>query len=93
MSKKSEKKVLVIPLSRAYRSPNWRRSEKTVFYLKKFIKKAFKESKDIKIEPVINEEIWRRGSKTPPKKIVVEVEIDEEKNLHVKPVKEESENP
>jgi large subunit ribosomal protein L31e len=72
-----EERIYTIPLGRAWIAPRYRRAEKAISVLRKFVKRHMKPSKTL-IEPSVNEEIWRNGAYNPPRKIRVRLSKDDE---------------
>jgi large subunit ribosomal protein L31e len=70
-------RVYTVPLKDArYVAPN-RRASKAIRILKKFIERHLKAG-SIVILPEVNEKIWERGIKKPPRKIRVKASKDED---------------
>ncbi|MBR9683285.1 50S ribosomal protein L31e [Candidatus Woesearchaeota archaeon] len=60
-----------IPLRKEYlKVPNWKRTNKAVSAVKKFLKKHMK-SDDVKLGKRLNEKLWQHGIKNPPHHIKV----------------------
>lgn len=60
-----------VPLRKEYlKTVNWRRTEKAVTALKQFLVKHMK-SENVKLDPSINELLWKHGLKNPPHHIKV----------------------
>jgi len=80
MAEKEEKileRTYNVPLRKEYRKvANWRRTEKAVTGLKKFLVRHMK-SEDIKIGKEVNEFLWKHGIKNPPHHVKIEVTKDE----------------
>jgi len=82
-SKKEEKHVKVdetpvleriytIKLGKVYEKPRTKRARYAILLIKKFVEKHFRvEKDDIYIDQKLNEKIWERGIKYPPRKIRV----------------------
>jgi large subunit ribosomal protein L31e len=71
-----EERVYTVPLGKAWLVPRWRRTEKAVTVLRKFIERHMKPMGVI-IEPKVNEFIWARGITKPPRKIRVKMTKDD----------------
>lgn len=71
--KKNLEKVYTIPLSDVYAQPWSKRARKAVRMVREFLQKHTK--KEVKIASDVNNKIWSRGMKHPPRKIRVNVEI------------------
>jgi len=67
----AEEKHLILNLRKLLvRKQNWRRSESSIFILKRLLKRHLKTEK-IKISTSLNNSIWKRGIKRPITKIKV----------------------
>ncbi len=73
--KKTLGKVYTIPLSDVYNQPWSKRARKATRMVREFLQKHTK--KEVKIAGDVNEAIWARGMKHPPRKIRVNVEIED----------------
>ncbi len=73
--KKTLGKVYTIPLSDVYNQPWSKRTRKATRMVREFLQKHTK--KEVKIAGDVNEAIWARGMKHPPRKIRVNVEIED----------------
>ena len=74
----SETQEYVIPLKNAYYVPRWKRAKKAIKIIRKFVTRHLK-VEDVKISNKVNEIVWKRNIKKPPRKIRVKVvKIDEE---------------
>ena len=70
-------RIYTVPLGRAWVAQKYRRAEKAMFILKQFTKRHMKPT-EIIIDPSVNEAIWARGIKNPPRKIRVKMSKDSE---------------
>ena len=75
MSEPTLERIYTIPLGRAWVVPKYRRAEKAVTVLRKFVARHMKPDEVI-IDPSVNEEIWKRGIQNPPRKIRVKLSKD-----------------
>jgi len=75
MSEPTLERIYTIPLGRAWIVPKYRRAEKAVSVLRKFVTRHMKPDEVI-IDPSVNEEIWKRGIQNPPRKIRVKLSKD-----------------
>ncbi len=75
-------RVYTIPLRKAYRAPRPRRSEKAIKVIREFLERHTKPSV-LKIDPSINEEVWKRGIEKPPRRIKVTVKIEEKDGARI----------
>lgn len=73
--KKTLEKVYTIPLGDVYKQPWSKRAKKAVRMVREFLERHTK--KEVKIAGDVNEAIWSRGMKHPPRKIRVNVEIED----------------
>jgi large subunit ribosomal protein L31e len=67
--------IYTIPLGKVYETkPCYRRSSKAVAFVKSYISKHKKVEEDsVIIDKSINESIWQRGAKKPPRKLQIKV--------------------
>ena len=80
MSKMVER-IYNIPLRREWlKSPKWKRSKKAISAIESYLLKHTKVP-EIKLSRWINEAVWEKGSKNPPAKITLKVNIDKEKKI------------
>ena len=70
-------RIYTVPLRRAWIAQKYRRAEKAMFVLKQFTERHMKPT-EIIIDPSVNEAIWARGIKNPPRKIRVKMTKDNE---------------
>jgi len=70
-------RIYTVPLRRAWIAQKYRRAEKAMFVLKQFTERHMKPT-EIIIDPSVNEVIWARGIKNPPRKIRVKMTKDNE---------------
>ncbi len=68
-------RIYTVPLGRAWIAQKFRRAEKAMSVLRQFTERHMKPS-EIIIEPSVNEAIWARGIKNPPRKIRVKMTKD-----------------
>ncbi len=68
-------RIYTVPLKEAWNAQRYRRSERAVMTLIKFAKRHMK-ANEISIDPKVNEAIWSRGIKSPPHKIRVKMNRD-----------------
>ena len=74
MSEEVEKAyTIIIPLRRFWLNyPRWKRTPHTVRELRKHIAKIT-HSENIEISPELNELIWEKGAKNPPRRVKVSI--------------------
>jgi len=83
-------RTYTVPLGVVYEAPPYRRAKKAVIVLKEFATRHMK-AKQVSIDAEVNEHIWARGIRHPPRRITVEMERDEDGVVKVKlPPKPES---
>ncbi len=70
-------RIYIIPLGRALNTPRYRRAKRSINIIKEFATRHMK-SQIIKISQEVNEKIWERGIKKPPRKITVKMVKDKE---------------
>ncbi|MCP8317608.1 MAG: 60S ribosomal protein L31 [archaeon] len=58
-------------------SPRQRRAKRTINIIREFAMKHMKTA-NIKLSPDLNEKIWERGIRSPPRRITVKMVKDEE---------------
>lgn len=68
-------RIYTVPLGRAWIAQKFRRAEKAMSVLKQFTERHMKPT-EIIIDPSVNEAIWARGIKNPPRKIRVKMTKD-----------------
>jgi large subunit ribosomal protein L31e len=77
VSETADERIYTVPLGRAWVAPRYRRAEKAVMVLRKFVQRHMKPEEMI-IDPAVNEAIWARGITNPPRKIRVRLSKDDE---------------
>jgi large subunit ribosomal protein L31e len=70
-------RIYTVPLGRAWVTQRYRRAEKAMNLLKKFTQRHMKPT-EIKIDTSVNEAMWARGIRSPPRKIRVKMTRDDE---------------
>ncbi|HIE36751.1 TPA: 50S ribosomal protein L31e [Candidatus Geothermarchaeota archaeon] len=86
-----DERIYTIPLWRSWVSGRgYRRANKAVRYLIKFVSRHMR-SMDIKVSPKVNEIIWSRGIRNPPRRIKVKVVLGSDQVVYVLPVDEDVE--
>ena len=80
MAKKEEKtleRTYNVPLRKEYmKVPRWRRTQKAVSALRKFLTRHMK-SENIKLSKELNEAVWKHGIRNPPHHVKVKVVKDD----------------
>ncbi len=75
---KMDERIYTIPLRDAFTSSSTRRTRKAVNIVKSFLKKHTK-IEDIKLDSKLNEALWDRGIKKPPRRVKVRVVEEDER--------------
>jgi large subunit ribosomal protein L31e len=98
MSKSDENAthVYTINLSKAWLTPQYRRTDRVINMIKEFAKRHMK-NENIKIDQELNREIWKKGKTNPPRKVRVRMSLDDnvvlvssyQENLKEHEIKEE----
>ena len=76
-------RTYVVPLGVVYEAAPYRRAKKAVIVIKEFATRHMK-AKQVSIDVEVNELIWARGIKHPPRRITLEMERDEDGVVKVK---------
>jgi len=78
MSKSEENAthVFTINLSKAWLTPQYRRTDRVINMIKEFAKRHMK-NENIKIDQELNKEIWKQGKTHPPRKVRVRMSLDD----------------
>jgi len=79
-----EERVYTVPFRRAWITPRGKRTPRALRMLRDFARHHMK-SEDIEISNEVNEEIWARGIKKPPRQIKVRLVKDKEGRVIVYP--------
>ena len=84
-------RTYVVPLGVVYEAPPYRRAKKAVTVIREFATRHMK-ARQVSIDAEVNEVIWSRGMRHPPRRITLEMERDEDGVVKVKlPPKPEAE--
>jgi large subunit ribosomal protein L31e len=75
-------RIYMVPLKEAWNAQRYRRSEKAVMVLKAFAKRHMKAT-EVAVDTSVNEAIWARGIKSPPRRIRVKMTKDSEGKVTV----------
>ena len=78
----ADERIYTVPLGKAWAVPRYRRAEKAITLLRKFVQRHMK-PEEVVIDTTVNEAIWARGIKKPPRKIRVRLSKDEEGTVTV----------
>lgn len=92
LSEEELSRVYTINLSKAWLTPRIRRTKRAINMIREFAQRHMK-SDDVKIDRSLNEVMWERGIRKPPRKIRVKMVKDEDDvvtvSLYSEEVKEE----
>lgn len=70
-------RTYVVPLGVVYEAPAYRRAKKAVAIIRQFATRHMK-ARQVSIDVGVNELIWARGIKHPPRRLTLEMERDED---------------
>lgn len=70
-------RTYVVPLGVAFEAPPYRRAKKALTIIKEFATRHMKATQ-VKVDTRVNELVWARGIKRPPRRITLEMERDED---------------
>jgi large subunit ribosomal protein L31e len=76
-------RTYVVPLGVVFEAPPYRRAKKAITVIKQFATRHMKAT-EVKIDSEVNELVWSRGIKHPPRRITLEMERDEDGIVTVK---------
>ncbi len=76
-------RVYTVPLGVAVEAPPYRRAKVAIRIIRDFTKRHMK-AEEVSISEDVNEVIWSRGIKHPPRRIRLEMERDEDGLVSVK---------
>lgn len=83
-------RVHMVPLRRAFEAPKYRRTKVAVRIIREFTTRHMKAT-EVKIDEDVNQLLWARGIGSPPRRIKLEMERDEDGVVSVRlPPAEES---
>jgi len=80
-----EEREYTIPLRRAWIAPRWKRTPRAVRIVRAFIQRHMKPERVV-ISPELNELMWSRGIKKPPRRVRVRAVKDEDGVVTVYPL-------
>ena len=72
------KRIHIIPLKRVYWGKRTNRADRAIRFIRKYVKRHYKEAERIIIDPKVNEYVWSRSREKPPRRIAVEIRYDKE---------------
>lgn len=70
-------RTYVVPLGVVYEAPPYRRAKKAIAVIRDFATRHMK-AQQVSIDSDVNEVIWARGIRHPPRRIMLEMERDED---------------
>jgi len=70
-------RTYVVPLGVVYEAPPYRRAKKAVIVIREFATRHMK-ARQVSIDVGVNQLIWARGIRHPPRRITLEMERDED---------------
>ena len=76
-------RTYMVPLGIAYEAPSYRRSKVAIRIIREFATRHMKAT-EVSIAEEVNEQIWSRGIKSPPRRIRLDMERDEDGIVSVK---------
>jgi len=76
-------RTYTVPLGIAYEAPAYRRSKVAIRMIREFATRHMKAT-EVSIDEEVNKEIWSRGMKSPPRRIRLDMERDEDGIVTVK---------
>jgi large subunit ribosomal protein L31e len=76
-------RTYVVPLGVVYEAPPYRRAKKAVAVIREFAARHMK-ARQVSIDVEVNERIWARGIRHPPRRMTLEMERDEDGVVEVR---------
>ena len=70
-------RTYVVPLGVVVEAPPYRRAKKAIIVIREFATRHMK-ARQVSIDTEVNELIWSRGIKHPPRRMTLEMERDED---------------
>jgi len=70
-------RTYTVPLGVVYEAPPYRRSKKAIMAIRDFATRHMK-ARQVSIDVEVNELIWAKGIRHPPRRITLEMERDED---------------
>ncbi|MCK5332966.1 MAG: 60S ribosomal protein L31 [Candidatus Aenigmarchaeota archaeon] len=68
----ADEKIYTVNLTQAWNSAYKKRAKKSIYVIKEYLKRH-KNAKIAKVAPYLNEEIWARGAKNPPRSVKIQI--------------------
>jgi len=76
---KLDEAIFTVPLWKAYKTGRYRRAKKAIAVLKEEVLKRVKEDEEkIVIDPKLNQKIWERGIRNPPRRLSIKLRRQED---------------
>jgi large subunit ribosomal protein L31e len=91
LSQEAER-VYTINLGKVWLSPNNQRAKRAINMIKEFAEHHMK-TEQIKIDQELSQQVWKRGIRSPPRKIRVKMSKTEDGYVMVSPYEDESAKP
>jgi large subunit ribosomal protein L31e len=79
-----EERIYTIPLRKVWGPPRGKRTPRAMRLLRAFVKRHMK-AENVEVSNEVNEELWARGIRKPPRKITVRLVKDKEGRVIVYP--------
>ncbi|MGD2200070.1 MAG: 50S ribosomal protein L31e [Candidatus Bathyarchaeota archaeon] len=73
----AEERIYTVPLGRAWVAPPYKRADRAISLLRKFVQRHMK-PEGVIIDPSVNEVIWAKGIRKPPRKLRIVLSKDDE---------------
>jgi large subunit ribosomal protein L31e len=70
-------RTYVVPLGVVFEAPPYRRAKKAIIVIKRFATRHMKAT-EVKIDSEVNELVWERGIRHPPRRLTLEMKRDED---------------
>lgn len=77
------KRTYVVPLGVVFEAPPYRRAKKALIVIREFATRHMKAT-DVKVDTAVNELVWARGIRHPPRRITLQMERDTDGIVTVK---------
>jgi large subunit ribosomal protein L31e len=76
-------RTYIVPLGVVFEAPPYRRAKVAIRVIREFTMRHMKAT-EVSVDTEVNELIWARGIKSPPRRITLEMERDEDGVVSVK---------
>ncbi len=77
LEEEGETRIYTVPLRKAYYVPRYKRAEKAIRIIREFILRHMKAERVVILQR-LNEKIWSRGNRKPPRRVKVKAIKDKE---------------